>query len=110
MLSLMDQRVATLQFVPCRHQCFSQLRKRLPKIRPRPVQGRIVQEGARASARNIVCIQLYTHIITYQQLTYSCRQAREGRAPGALSIYKPTVLFDDGQKKKLLEQVKEKGY
>ena len=78
-----------------------------PKASPRADRAR-GRKGERKTYCMYTAIYTYHHI--YQQLTYSCRQAREGRAPGALSIYKPTVLFDDGQKKKLLEQVKEKGY
>ena len=71
-----------------------------PHIRPGPDKRRIVQEGARASARHIVCIQLYTHIITCQQLTYSCGQAREGRAPGLCRFTNQLCFSTTGKRKR----------
>jgi len=69
-----------------------------PKASPRADRAR---GRNRKGERKTYCMYTgkYTHIITYQQLTYSWR------APRALSIDKPTVLFDEGQKKKLLEQL-----
>ena len=48
----------------CRHQCFSAVAEATRQDSPRPVQGQIMQEGARGSARHIV-YSMYTALYTY---------------------------------------------
>ena len=56
----------------CRHQCFSAVAQATAKIPPRPVQGRIMQEGARGSARHIPAQDSIQYPITHVEQEKGC--------------------------------------
>ena len=66
--------------------------------------------SGRKGERKTYCMCTAIHRLYATDLPnkHSCAQARAGRAPGALSIKKTSVLLDDRQKNKLLQQLKEK--
>ena len=72
----------------------------LPKASPRADRAR-----GRKGDRKTYCMYTAIHILSETDLPNKPSRA-QGRAPRALSFWKTSVLFEDWQKKKLLEQLK----